>query len=119
MRARLHHLGPAEIGRYLDSVHDDSAKYQGEESQVGQECACRTYREPALGARGRSSSLIPESRETLLNRRLTSGRSAAGPLTGWLEAPDSMPDSTMDRLDCAVAGQLRRLVRWLVAWRTL
>jgi hypothetical protein len=48
---------------------------------------------------------------------LTSGRSAAGPLTGWLEAPGSMPNCTTDRLEGAVAGQLQCLVRWLVAWR--
>jgi len=51
--------------------------------------------------------------------RLTYGRSAAGPLAGWLGAPGSMPNSTMDRLEGAVAGQLQCLVRWLVAWRAL
>jgi hypothetical protein len=51
--------------------------------------------------------------------RLTSGRSAAGPLAGWLEAPSSMPNCTMDRFDGAVAGQLQCLVRWLVALRAL
>ncbi len=30
---------------------------------------------------------------------------------GWLEAPGSMPNSTMNRLECAVAGQLQCLVR--------
>jgi hypothetical protein len=30
-----------------------------------------------------------------------------------------MPNSTMDRLERAVAGQLQCLVRWLVAWRAL
>ncbi len=35
--------------------------------------------------------------------RLTYWRSAAGPLTGKLEAPGSMPNGTMDRLEDAVA----------------
>ena len=30
-----------------------------------------------------------------------------------------MPNTTMDRLECAVAGQLQCLVRWLVACRVL
>ena len=45
-------------------------------------------------------------------RHLTYWRSAAGPLAGWLGAPGSMPNSTMDRLEGAVAGQLQCLVRW-------
>jgi hypothetical protein len=43
------------------------------------------------------------------------GRSAAGMLTVRLEASGSMPDLTMNRLESADAGQLQRLVRWLVA----
>ena len=35
-----------------------------------------------------------------------------GQLAGRLEAPGSMPNSTMDRLECAVAGQLQCLARW-------
>jgi hypothetical protein len=50
-------------------------------------------------------------------RRLTYGRSAAGPLTGALGAPSSMPDDTMYRLEGAVAGQLQCRVRCLVAGR--
>ena len=54
--------------------------------------------------------LLPES-ISCTRRRLTYGRSAAGPLTGRLEAPGSMPNSTMDRLERAVAGHLQCLVR--------
>jgi hypothetical protein len=35
------------------------------------------------------------------------------------ERLSSMPNCTMDRLEGAVAGQLQRRVRWLVAWRAL
>ena len=42
-------------------------------------------------------------------RRITYWRSAAGLLAGKLEAPGSMPNSTMDRLEGAVAGQLQCL----------
>ena len=54
------------------------------------------------------------------SRHLTYWRSAAGPLAGWLGAPGSMPNCTMDRLEGAVAGQLQCLVRrrgaldWLI-----
>ena len=58
-------------------------------------------------------------RERQQLRRITYGRSAAGLLTGWAGVPGSMPNFTMVRLECAVAGQLQCLVRRAVAWGVL
>ena len=88
--------------------------HQGPEHQRGKpqsERDCPAEQQDKTNAVARSSWGLMKLHGHV--RHLTSGRSATGPLTGWLEAPGSMPNCIMDRMEGAVPGQLQR--RWAIS----